>query len=161
MGTKQILATGCAGILGFTAVALAAPAAGGAVAPAGVGTVALAAPASARAGAVAAAPTVVPAREVEREIRGRGAAGTEWEFNVEKEGKRIDVDLDVESPRVGQKWDVRLYHNGKRVTKVVRTTDSDGEFELDRNRPNKKGKDTLRFKAVSSSGEVLRGKIRI
>lgn len=152
MATKQILATGCAGILGITAVVLAAPAAN-------------AAPAPARAGAVvataAAAPTVVPAREVERELRGRGAAGTQWEFNVEKEGKRIDVDLDVESQRAGQRWDVRLYHNGHRVTKVVRTTDGEGEFDLDRNRPNKKGKDTLRFKATSSSGEVLTGKVRI
>ena len=147
-------------IAGMTAAAL------------GAGTLALVVPAAVAAGpapAAAKATTVaavtpaayVSAREVEREKEGRGRLGTTWEFNLEKEGKRIDVDLDVEAQRAGQRWDVRLYHNGKRVTKVVRTTDAEGEFELDRNRPNKKGTDTLRFKATSSSGEVLTGKVRI
>lgn len=147
-------------IAGMTAAAL------------GAGTLALVVPAAVAAGpapAAAKATTVaavtpaayVSAREVEREKEGRGRLGTTWEFNLEKEGKRIDVDVDLESRRAGEKWDIRLYHNGKRVTKVVRSTDHEGEVSLDRLVKNKKGKDTLKFRAKSSRGELITSTIKI
>lgn len=101
------------------------------------------------------------AADVERELGGRCSASSTYEFNVEKERKRIDVDVDVEAVRQGQKWKVRVWHNGKRIAKVTRVTDREGEFEVDRNVRNKKGKDRLTFKAVSSTGEVCRATVRI
>ena len=101
------------------------------------------------------------AADVERELGGRCTASSTWELNVEKEGKRIDIDVDVEAVRAHQAWKVRIWHNGKRITKVTRVTDREGELEVDRNVRNKKGKDRITFKAVSNRGEVCRATVRI
>jgi hypothetical protein len=99
--------------------------------------------------------------EVERELGGRCTASSTWDLNVEKEGKRIEIDVDVESLRANQKWQVRVWHNGSRIAKVTRVTGRDGELDVDRTVRNKKGKDRITFKAVSSTGEVCRATLRI
>lgn len=114
-------------------------------------------------GGVAVAPALaapVPSG-VERERHARCSASSTYELALEKEGKRIEADLDVEATRTGQRWKVRMYHNGKRIAKVTRHTDGDGEFDVDRTVRNKKGRDTITFRAVSSTGEVCRGSLRI
>ena len=46
--------------------------------------------------------------------------------------------------------------------KVRRTTDNEGEFEVDRRRNNKPGEDRIKFRAVNKvNGEVCVGSLRI
>lgn len=78
-----------------------------------------------------------------------------YDFDVDKDDGRFEVDLEVDSNRRGQKWRLRLFHDGERVFSDVRTTDREGEAEYERNRPNTVGRDTFRARARNlGNGEV-------
>lgn len=101
------------------------------------------------AAALVAAPLVaVAAAPGDNEITKRGAcrSGT-YEFEVEREhgGYEVKVDLDRLTP--GSRWVVVLRHDGKRVTRVVRAADADGEIEVDRQLSNTRGADKFVFRA--------------
>lgn len=99
------------------------------------------------------------AREVER--KGACSMGVaRYDFSVEKEHGRFDLDFDVESKAAGEKWRVTLRHDKKVVHRSTRTTDREGEFDVDRNRPNTKGKDKFVARAKNlATGEICKAKI--
>ena len=111
------------------------------------------------AGTLVAAPlaTVLSAAPASADTTKRGACGQgSYEFQVDHEdredggGFEVSADLDRLAP--GSSWTVVIRHDGKRVGKVTRTADSEGELDVDVNRPNSAGSDTFRFKAVPASG---------
>jgi hypothetical protein len=111
--------------------------------------------------ALAAAP-VANAADVEREKHGSCSANSRWELNLEREHGVIEIDADVDTPRAGQTWVVRLKHNGTLFTKVTRVTDREGEFEVDRRRTNQPGEDRIKLRAVNrATGEVCVGVLSI
>ncbi|GGD15816.1 hypothetical protein GCM10007231_13560 [Nocardioides daphniae] len=89
-------------------------------------------------GAVATA----PAQAADREFR---CSGAEVEFDVEKEDGRFEVEADIDDAKPGSKWRITLRHDGKVYYNKVRTADSDGDVEVDRNRRNTAGKDVFKI----------------
>jgi hypothetical protein len=123
------------------------------VAVAGIGLVAVAVPV-ALAGSAAAKD-----REVER--KGTCSMGSaRYDFSVDKErGGRLDVDFDLDS-KPGERWRVKLRHGKKVIVKTTRTTDREGEIDVDRTRPNTPGKDKFVARAKNlATGELCRVKI--
>jgi hypothetical protein len=87
--------------------------------------------------------------------RGVCAQGT-YELQVDREdaedggGFEVGVDLDRLAP--GSSWTVVVKHDGKRAVKTSRVADSEGDLEVDVQRPDTSGKDTFRFRAVPAGG---------
>ncbi len=90
---------------------------------------------------LAAAPAHADGKD--REFR---VAGAEVDFSVEKNDGRFEIDVDIDDAKPGSKWRVVLRHDGKRFHKKVHRADSDGEIDIDKKRPNTRGKD--KFKVV-------------
>jgi hypothetical protein len=124
---------------------------------------AAAAAAAALAGMVLAVPaTAAPVRtDVEREKGGRCSATSSWDLSLDKERGRIEIDVDIESRQPGERWTVKVTHDGRTVFNRTRITDDEGELDVDRTVRNKKGTDTIAFTARSSAGETCRGRLRI
>lgn len=101
------------------------------------------------------------AADVERDKSGRCTGSSSYQLDLEKERNRIEVDLEIDSRTRGERWAVKVRHNGKVFYDRARITDDDGEFDVDRRVPNRKGKDTISFTATSSSGEKCTGSLRI
>jgi hypothetical protein len=101
--------------------------------------------------------TVLAAAPASADTTKRGVCGQgSYEFQVDREdredggGFEVSTDLDRLAP--GSSWTVVIKHDGKRVGKVTRTPDREGELDVDVNRPNTRGPDTFRFKAVAAGG---------
>ena len=100
--------------------------------------------------------------EVEREMSGGCSVSSRWDFNLEKEHGRIDVDAEVDAPAPGQRWTVKVTHEGRTVYNRVRTTDREGEIDVSRYVDNTRGKDKVTFRATNSStGEVCSASLSI
>jgi hypothetical protein len=107
-------------------------------------------------------PSSASAADVEREKAGTCSASSRWELNLEREFGVIEIDLDLDTPRAGQTWVIRLKHDGTLFEKVRRTSDREGEVEVDRRRNNRPGEDRISFKAVNkATGETCAGSLRI
>ncbi len=113
--------------------------------------------------AVPAAASAAPIRmEVERESDGRCSARSTWDLNLEKENGRIDIDVEIDSPTAGQRWTIKVTHEGRTVVNRTRTTDRDGEVEVSKHVPNTRGKDKVTFRATNrTTGEVCRATLSI
>lgn len=80
-----------------------------------------------------------PAHAADREFR---CGGADVEFDVEKDDRRFEVDVDVDDATPGSKYRIVLRHNGKVFHKKVYRADSDGDVaDFDRKRPDTRGKD--------------------
>lgn len=71
-------------------------------------------------------------------------AGAKHEFDVEKDDGRFEVEYSLDDAKPGSKWRVVIRHDGKIIHKRVHRADSDGEFDVDKNRRNTKGKDVFK-----------------
>jgi len=99
---------------------------------------------------------------VEREARGACSGTSRWKLELDKEHGFIEVDLDIDTTVSGRKWKVRMWHNERRFVKTVRTTDHEGEIDLDRVRTDRSGTDTFRFRTIDKvNGEVCEGQLSI
>lgn len=98
--------------------------------------------------------TASPAAAADREFR---YAGADVEFDVSKDDGRFDVEVDVDDAKPGSRWRVVLRHNGKRFHKNVHRA-TDGDFDIDKNRPNTNGRDVfkLRIKRIGGPKAVTR-----
>jgi len=111
-----------------------------------------------------AAPPAIADEEVER--KGTCTNSSRWELELEKDDGRIEVEFEVTTRRAGQAWRVRGFQNGQRfvaVTKVAKRDDDDRpDFEVERDRPDRRGVDRFRFRAVNTvTGEVCVARARI
>ena len=110
--------------------------------------------------------TALPASTLaaqEREREGFCRAGSEWNLYVGREdGRRLEVDFEVDSDRRGERWRVVLKNDGKVFHRSTRLTNQAGEFDIERFTRDGRGKDRIVARAKSlRTGEVCRAVIRI
>ena len=105
------------------------------------------------------APTGVAAKDGEIIRTGACTNRSDWKLKLSPENGRIEVEFEVDTPRVGQAWRVKLFQNGNRFFLGTRTTLApSGSFEVRVVRPNTTGTDSFRGRAVNlSTGEVCEG----
>lgn len=81
-----------------------------------------------------------------------GACGAGvYEFSVDKERAGYELDASVDGVKPGSTWTFVVRHDGKRLTKVTRTADNEGEVDLDARSSNTAGKDKFTFVVTSGS----------
>jgi hypothetical protein len=98
----------------------------------------------------------------EKEKDGDCSMKSDWELELEKDDGKIEIEFDVDTPRSGQTWRVRVLHNGDLSYKGKRVTDDDGEYEVDRKVRDRAGKDRIVVRGVNAkTGEVCRGALSI
>jgi hypothetical protein len=97
------------------------------------------------------------ANDVER--HGSCSGSSRWELDLESEHGRIQVDIEVDQGVAGDRWRVKLAHNGNVFFRDVRTTHGDdGSFDVERYTRDAAGTDRYVGKAVNkSTGESCRG----
>lgn len=101
------------------------------------------------------------AASADTEKRGSCSKGDAiYDFEVDKDDGRYEVNFEVDSNVDGERWRVRLYHEGNRFYSSVNTTDNEGEADVEANRPNTRGKDHFKVTALNlRSGETCSAKI--
>jgi len=109
------------------------------------------------------APTGVAAKDGEIIRTGSCTNRSDWKIKLSPDNGRIEVEFEVDTPRVGQAWRVKMFQNGTRFYLGTRTTLApSGSFELRFLRPNTAGTDTFRGRAVNlTTGEVCVGQASI
>jgi hypothetical protein len=109
---------------------------------------------------VAAAPAAHAGDDPEIRKNGSCSAATDWKLKLKKDDSKIETEFEVDQNVVGDKWKVRLRHDGKLYFKGTRTTKApSGSFSIERNVPDHSGKDTIKARAVNkSTGEVCTAK---
>lgn len=95
--------------------------------------------------------TIAPANaDVDR----NGACGTGfYEFSVDRERGGYDLDASIENVQPGSTWTFVVRQDGKRLTKVTRTADNEGEVDMDSFAKNTAGKDKFAFTAMSGASK--------
>jgi hypothetical protein len=82
----------------------------------------------------------------DREVRssGRCSAGAVWKLKAKPDDGRLEVELEIDSNRNGQRWAVAIGDNGVRVfTGTRRTHAPSGSFEVERKIANRAGRDRI------------------
>jgi hypothetical protein len=94
--------------------------------------------------------------------RATGACATGvWKLKAKPDNGRLEVEFELDTNRVGQKWRVRLADNGHRFFFGSRTTHGpSGEFSVERKIANRAGADHLRATATRvSNGRTCSGSL--
>lgn len=95
------------------------------------------------------------------DVKRRGSCGdsSSWELDLERTPGGIEVDFEVDQNVVGDRWGVKLVHNGDVFFRDVRTTHGDdGSFDVERHTNDAAPIDRFVAKAVNrSTGEICRG----
>jgi hypothetical protein len=115
--------------------------------------------------ALVAATTLLPAASAEANDgdvikRGSCSGRADWKLKASPEsGGSIEVEGEVDSNKVGQKWSWKIKHNGSLSARGTRTTVApSGSFSVRRVLVDLRGADDILFKARNvRSGEVCRG----
>ena len=82
-----------------------------------------------------------------------------WKLKAKADDGRIEVELEIDSNRTGQVWDVRLRRDGNLVFSGERTTQgASGSFSLERRISNSAGDDVIVGRATHGS-QVCRGQV--
>ncbi|MGH3111798.1 MAG: hypothetical protein ACRDQT_12870 [Gaiellaceae bacterium] len=103
--------------------------------------------------AVAAGPAA--AKDGDVRVAGTCSSASTSKLKLSEEDGRIEVELEVDQNRNGVRWTVVLHRNGARVARLVRTTrPPSGSFEARRVISNRAGRDVVRARATTRSGEV-------
>lgn len=105
-------------------------------------------------GAAGAAPAAAKSGDVR--VAGRCTARTTSKLKVKHDDGRIEAELEVDSNRNGQRWNVRLTDQGVLVFAGAATTKApSGSFEVERRIPNRAGTDVIRATATNpATGET-------
>ena len=93
---------------------------------------------------------------------GKCTAGSTWTMKAKPDDGRIEVDLEVDSNRVGQVWSVVLADNGHRIfAGSRRTVAPSGSFELELRNPNRAGADRFTASVRTANGEICSAGVTI
>ncbi len=97
------------------------------------------------------------------ETQGPCSGASDWKLKAKPDNGRLEVEFEVDSNRVGQKWNVRLFDNGTRFFSGTRTTMApSGSFEVRQFTANRPGPDHIVARATNpATGEVCRGSLTI
>ena len=90
---------------------------------------------------------------------GSCSASSDWKLKLSPENGRIEVEFEVDQNVSGDRWRVKIRHDGDRVFRGTRTTGgASGSFELRIVEDDHAGADTFRARARNlSTDEVCRG----
>ncbi|WP_127480079.1 hypothetical protein [Nocardioides pantholopis] len=103
--------------------------------------------------------SATPAQAADRNFR---CSGARVDFDVERDDGRYEVAVDIDRASAGSRWRVTLRQNGKRFYHRVRVADREGDVEVDRNRPNTRGRDTFKLRVKRIGGApACRSTIRV
>ena len=95
-------------------------------------------------------------------MSGKCSAGSTWKMKAKPDDGRIEVELEIDSNRVGQLWSTAISDNGVRIfTGSRRTTAPSGSFEIELRTADRAGADQFRATARTASGEVCRANVRL
>lgn len=109
-------------------------------------------------GAIALAPSA-SAKGLEFRASGTCSAGATWTLKAKQQNRSIEVELQVDSNRVGQTWAAGLTDNNVRVwSGTAVTTAPSGSFTVHRVIANRAGVDVVRATAARA-GQVCRGAV--
>jgi hypothetical protein len=115
-------------------------------------------------GIVASIPGMSLAGDLEVEREGSCSGRSDWKLRVRLEDNNtFRVRWEADSGVAGQDWRLRLRKNGTLIASAVRTTNADGEAQLNlRGVSNPPGKDTFSgFARRLGAGETCSGSVRI
>jgi hypothetical protein len=107
--------------------------------------------------------TAAPASAKDGDVlrAGRCTSGTTSKIKLSEENGRIEVEFEVDQNRNGVRWTVSLTRNGSRFARLARTTrPPSGSFEARALARNAAGRELIRGRAVSPSGEVCTAQAR-
>ncbi|MEA2676559.1 MAG: hypothetical protein QOJ81_700 [Chloroflexota bacterium] len=104
-------------------------------------------------------PLSVAAKDGDVIRTGSCSNNSDWKLKLSPEDGRIEVEFEVDTPRIGQDWSVKIKKNGNAIFQGVRTTTApSGSFEVRRVTSNPAGSDEFVGRAVNqATGEVCRG----
>ena len=96
--------------------------------------------------------TIAATAPANADVDRNGRCGTGvYELSVDRERGGYDVDAGIEGVKPFSTWTFTVTHDGKRLTKVTRTADDEGEVDVDVNARNTRGKDKFAFTATSGA----------
>jgi hypothetical protein len=92
--------------------------------------------------------------------RGSCSGQSDWKLKLSPEDGRVEVEFEVDQNVVGDRWRVRIRHDGDVAFRTTRTTrGASGSFEARAIEPNHAGSDAFRARARNlSTGEVCVGR---
>ena len=95
--------------------------------------------------------------------QGACSGNSDWKLKLSPENGKIEVEYEVDSNKVGQTWNVKLFHDGNRIFAGKRTTQApSGSFTVRVVANNTAGTDSFSGRATNvASGEVCRGSASI
>jgi len=92
------------------------------------------------------------AAEAETSERGT-CGGATWELSAEGEGGGTEVSAELQSSGPGEEWQVELLRGETSLLDGSRTTDEDGEIDVDAHTSGKPGDATYRVTFTPADGE--------
>ena len=93
--------------------------------------------------------------------RGSCSQAGSWKLKAKHDDGRLEVEFEVDTNRVGQRFKVRLSDNREVFFRDRRTTRApSGSFEVESRTANRAGTDVIRGRAVRGDN-VCRGKVRL
>lgn len=89
--------------------------------------------------------------------------GSRWELSIEtNSGGGFTSDFDVRDAPVGDRWRIKMRHNGEPLFRGTAVTDEDGRLEVEPAIQLQAGPDTVIAKAVSlDTGERCSGTVTL
>lgn len=105
-----------------------------------------------------------PASAADEELvqnQGSCSMGSRWELSIETNGTSGHTsDFDVRDAPVGDRWQVKMRHNGAPLFRGSAVTDEDGRLEVEPRIQLQAGPDTVVAKAVNTrTGERCSGTV--
>ena len=95
-------------------------------------------------GTIASVPAYASGGGTQVTHRGTCSASSVSKLALKHDDGRIETEFEVDSNRVGQRWNVVIKDNGVTVFSGARTTTApSGSFEVERRIPNRAGTDTI------------------
>jgi len=88
--------------------------------------------------------------------------GSAWSLEVEDQGRNLEVDFEIDTAKADQAWRIVLKRDGHVFFKGVRSTQADGDVEVDRRVRDHRGTDRIVARGINLvTGEVCRGALTI
>ena len=99
-------------------------------------------------------PTAAHASGADDVIHQGSCTGTaDWRLKAKPDNNRIELEFEVDSNRVGQNWNVKIFHDGQRILNGTRTTaGASGSFAVHKLTANHAGRDQFRATATRVGG---------
>ena len=79
-----------------------------------------------------------------RRVTGSCSSATDWTLKVKQDDRRLEVELEIDANRTGQRWQVSMSHDRQRFFAGTRVTRGrSGSFEVERQVANHRGADRI------------------